>query len=497
MNNSVPCILIIKYYMLYLSMSVLILSRELSVTYKCNGKLEACGIIIEMNNKELGVIYISTYKPPGMSILAEEWLEFFEQFDCRILVLGDLNAHHISWGNNYSCGEGKKLFEAVVDSDLGVLNEGSWTTIPRNGYRRSAIDLSLVSIELVPFCKWRVIDETWGSDHFPVRIDIFGKVSRGRKAFSSKLYNYRTDWKQVKKDWFKSIPVVKEIISDDGIDPVKKYHSFMSIISEEIAGATLNRGQSRDESSNDNRRGNPVNTPAIWWNDRCERAIRIRKAAFMKYKFKSTFVNFIEYKKAEANSKIILRKEKKEHFLNFCSSLSFSTNEGRVWSKIKCMNKNYHRNEKMYAENVESKSSVLSSIDSLCPYWVPTRPLAVFDLSNKLIVNDSNIAFSNSFSFAEFKAALNGTKNKSSPGSDMIYYYTLKALPIELQKCLILILNELFFQNLYPEECSEFTVFFIPKANSRKYRSISMSQCILKLLERMVFNRLYGWLEKK
>nr|XP_012216460.1 PREDICTED: uncharacterized protein LOC105668589 [Linepithema humile] len=69
------------------------------------GKLEVCGARIFFNNGQLNII--SLYNPPASCISAYEWSSFFSQFQGDSVYLGDYNAHHPSWGNNYSCPVGR------------------------------------------------------------------------------------------------------------------------------------------------------------------------------------------------------------------------------------------------------------------------------------------------------------------------------------------------------------------------------------------------------
>lgn len=163
------------------------------------------------------------------------------------------------------------------------------------------------------------------------------------------------------------------------------------------------------------------------------------------------------------------------------------------------MSKNYQRDETAFAEDVDSKISVLKTIDDLCPCWVPTSPWA--PASEKNITNFEgnrhNSFLNEPLSSAEFLAALGDTKSRSIPGSDGIDYRILKALLQEIKNCLVRVLNDLFFGDLFPKTWNEFLVFIIPKADKKKFRPISMSQCMLKLMEKIIFNRIYGWLESR
>jgi hypothetical protein len=62
------------------------------------------------------------YRPPDKSIPDNKWLNFLSQFHDRFLVAGDFSAHHPLWGSPYACTEGNKLFSAIENKDICVIN---------------------------------------------------------------------------------------------------------------------------------------------------------------------------------------------------------------------------------------------------------------------------------------------------------------------------------------------------------------------------------------
>lgn len=91
--------------------------------------------------------------------------------------------------------------------------------------------------------------------------------------------------------------------------------------------------------------------------------------------------------------------------------------------------------------------------------------------------------------------AINSAKSSSSPGSDGIDYRIIREFNPKLRYCLLLIFNEIFILGEFPHEWNKFIVFFIPKKESNKFRPISLAQCLLKTLERMIYNCLNWWIE--
>jgi hypothetical protein len=46
----------------------------------------------------------------------ESWGRFLSQFQGTFLIAGDLNAHHLTWGDQRISTEGRKLIEAIEEN---------------------------------------------------------------------------------------------------------------------------------------------------------------------------------------------------------------------------------------------------------------------------------------------------------------------------------------------------------------------------------------------
>lgn len=99
------------------------------------------------------------------------------------------------------------------------------------------------------------------------------------------------------------------------------------------------------------------------------------------------------------------------------------------------------------------------------------------------------------FSFEEFNYALDHINKYSAPGYDKINYEILYALPEFMKSVLLNIYNEIIENGEFPDEWRNYLCIFIPKANSNKVRPISLAPCLLKLLEKMINERLVWWIE--
>jgi hypothetical protein len=79
----------------------------------------------------------------------ESWTQFFNQFAGKYLIVGDFNTHHPLWGNQDVFSEGRKLFNAIENSDLGILNSSEMTYRSKHYNTETAIDLAFVDYELL------------------------------------------------------------------------------------------------------------------------------------------------------------------------------------------------------------------------------------------------------------------------------------------------------------------------------------------------------------
>ncbi|XP_062557990.1 uncharacterized protein LOC134222860 [Armigeres subalbatus] len=116
----------------------------------------------------------SLYIPNGKhKDLRNKLVGTFESLPAPVLILGDVNGYHHSWGSRSDNTRGKLVFSAASDTGLTVLNDGSPTF--RRGTTESAIDVSLASSVIVGKLLWSSDDDSRGSDHMPIMLALNGK----------------------------------------------------------------------------------------------------------------------------------------------------------------------------------------------------------------------------------------------------------------------------------------------------------------------------------
>lgn len=311
--------------------------RSIKVKYTAGKKLEACGININLNQKPITII--SIYKLPDITLSTTQWEKFFNQFPEEFMIGGDFNAHHSSDPRNDSAGI--TLVDALDNLNLHCINNGSMTRFGSGLTHDSAIDLTISNCTSLLTARWEVIQEAWGSDHLPIKIEIMGSAKNHiRFNMSSRIYSSKTDWKAVQNNLLSRIPECTELRVASDIDCQSRYTSLMALVENCVKMSTPSRNK------------NPYNTSrtdfrksSMWWDEECEKAIRIRKAAFLKFKYISSQVNYEKYKQTDDDVRALFRRKKKSSFIDFCDSLNRTSNMRLVWQKIRAMSNKYHREE--------------------------------------------------------------------------------------------------------------------------------------------------------
>lgn len=133
------------------------------------------------------IFLVNIYRHPGLDTPLAFYLSLFNSLAeyNQVLFVGDFNAHHLNWGCVSQSDAGRKLMRAIEENDFVILNNGIPTFL-HNSACRSVIDLALASPLLAPLCSNSVLDDTYGSDHFPVATEI-RLLLRSSKKFCYKL----------------------------------------------------------------------------------------------------------------------------------------------------------------------------------------------------------------------------------------------------------------------------------------------------------------------
>ena len=220
-------------------------------------------------HESLTLNIMSVYLPKGPNEQNTEWLSTPDiQQKGKWLIGGDFNAHSPFWEKDCDLVTSNRLVENIVDSPFNLLNDGSVTRIPDNPHHRStAIDLSLISPELVPSCSWQTYSDPLGSDHLPIIVTLRNIHSHSNDNVEDKIpkYNYK------KADWnrFQCAIAVQDFstLSNENETVDSLFNTFKEIV---LRAADLSIPKIKAIHRTE-RNGN------IWWNEDCEKAVNNKK----------------------------------------------------------------------------------------------------------------------------------------------------------------------------------------------------------------------------
>lgn len=443
--------------------------RVINVNNILNHSLEICAVYLP----DLNVTVVSVYRPPNINVNKTDWENLFASFSTPAIIGGDFNAHHNLWGSTYENCTGRRLVEALDDSNYVVLNDGSPTRLTAPNAPPSPVDLTFVSSDLYTVCSWKVSSDTLGSDHFPIIICINIQYEPLKIIPTSK-------WKENAADWMKFEGTVLDNIKklDMSVNNPDMFTTFLECVA-----------RAADSSMPQKKSFTPTCARPCWFDDECSDAILKRKEALKKYKSLSNLENYLNYKKHEAIAKKILLNKSRSSWRAFVSGLNKNTPPSKIWNFIKKIsNKKYQLTKSPLTEEL-----IEELLNKLAPPYVNTKK----QLFNRK--NPNVDLLEKPFTIVELEKILENTVN-TSPGIDNITYSLISRLPEAAKICLLRIFNGWWVNNDYVTEMKKIVVCTILKPGKDEtiadsYRPISLLSCITKTFEKLVKVRLEWFFE--
>nr|CAI5855211.1 unnamed protein product [Callosobruchus analis] len=104
--------------------------------------IQACAVNISIKHRSLTLL--SVYCPPSIRTSSQIFLNIFNNCTCPTIIGGDFSGHHNLWSSYKINSPGSQIVNALNQSYLVLLNDGSATKISRSG-QNSAVDLSFAT----------------------------------------------------------------------------------------------------------------------------------------------------------------------------------------------------------------------------------------------------------------------------------------------------------------------------------------------------------------
>lgn len=187
------------------------------------------------------------------------------------------------------------------------------------------------------------------------------------------------------------------------------------------------------------------NNSVVWWDSKCARVIRLRKAAFKKWQFSGNLANFIAYKKRCALVKRTIKQKKRASLAKFAKIMRLDTDPKYVWRFCKVLKNKWTKDATLLPRNqIQRQTQARTALDKLSPLnYTPINPIPTPDCQN-------NDFLSSCFNFSEFNIALESKNQYSTLDKNGIDFEFLSRLPISFKLLLLDIFNEMYSMGEFP-----------------------------------------------
>ena len=422
----------------------------------------------------------------------------------RTIVVGDLNARSFLWNSPMEDLRGKLISDIVQEANFVALNERQPTHFASHTGSTSHIDVALASVDLATKCSWLALNNTLGSDHAPIRVNLHEKPEFG--------LSYVSRWKFSQANWPMFSQRCEEILTIETTydEDIELFNANITDKMLQAANCTVPRTKPKT--------GKRLK-PLTYWNDKIKDALRARNRARNKMQKSRDLDDCIEYKRLKAIAQRLIRTEAKNHWHEYCKTLNSSSKMTTVWRMAKRMNGEVKAPLKaafvsdnliydtdsgkaeLLVQQYASVSSTRNFSDSFRKYreTLETDEPGLFE--NDGPDTAENLPLNLDFRFSELRRAVTQCHNGSATGLDQIANDMLKQLPHVSLRTVLRLFNNIWQTGVLPNSWRHAVVLPVPKAGKdlqqpQSYRPISLTSCLCKLMERLVSNRLQWYLER-
>ena len=324
------------------------------------------------------------------------------------------------------------------------------------------------------------------SDHLPIFITINEPNLKLKKTFK------RINLKKVVWNQFSEY-LVNKFDYDEDVNHenyLTKYVEFVKLVYDSLKSANA--------IFPDNNSSNCKKEPqgSLWWNDQCKVLLEARRKAYHNYlsnDFTDNYDIFISKAKEASDG---FKVAKREGFEKFCSSLNPDSPIDEVCWGIKNLKRRFLNDplESTSEHRIDNNPLIHESFDKISRRFIYSdNVINSFEdhnsYENSLLCDDIMVD--------KVRVAIRNAKNKSAPGRDFITYQIVKQLPGVCVTWLTKMFNIILSTGIFPIEWRDYNVVFIPKGSNKGFSPIAMSNVFLKIVERVINDRLMWWLQSK
>lgn len=429
----------------------------------------------------LNVSILSLYIPTPHSSLIPDLYLIVSSLPAPVLILGDFNAHHVTWGSFKTDQFALALIELFDEFNLCVLNDGSPTRRPYPSQTPNSVpDLSISSASFSSLISWSVLSSTHGSDHFPILLSLLQSPLPCYDPSPSFKYRIsRADW----PSYYNNLDDLTSVLpTPTEANSLEIYQLFVSAIIDSANKCIPIKSSKKHRLS----------TP--WWDSDCSAAIKRRKEAERSYRVDMTTANFLLYQEAAAQATRLLSQKKKDGWRGFCESMSPKSPPSLVWRQLR------RYRGALNQLNVSCTDTSLW-LDGFASKLAPPSVPHMDSLPSSPSFVHSSDPLDAPFTSDELTLALDGLSD-SSPGIDNIPYSFIKKSSISTQNFYLSLVNTFYTTGTVPDAWKTQIIIPIVKpgkdpSNPNSYRPIALSSVLAKIMEILIKNRLEWFMESR
>lgn len=127
--------------------------------------------------KVANTTFVSVYIPHPNQNLLLEFNSIMSNIIGPYIILGDFNCKNTLWGSPSDDTNSFTLLDIIDSLNICIMNDGSATRRVSPLQQPSALDLTLVSVNLASCMSWKVLNSSFGSDHYPILSTIIQRFT--------------------------------------------------------------------------------------------------------------------------------------------------------------------------------------------------------------------------------------------------------------------------------------------------------------------------------
>ncbi|KAM7298149.1 hypothetical protein ISCGN_018773 [Ixodes scapularis] len=449
-------------------------AAQLDTSCYSSEQREVTAVSARLGDKD--IVVVSVYWRPHSTTNDEdaEWLKLLctrTIHPLPVLIGGDFNAHHTSWGSKSNTVRGRSVADNALVAGLVLANSPDAVTRRADSQQQDSTSPDVTWHSPSLRCSWAVVDDTWGSDHFPIIIGLGGKSrALATRTVSTTRWD---DFREVLAELPPHEPLFNRIIQ------AKEIVTRSVKVSAEAPTPDqhlLNLWESRIKAQHCYLEGGKLPPDRTRFN---------RASA-----------------EAKRYSLELSGKEWHDH----CTSFNGRTSPAKVWATMRGMTKN--QRQQTAGEDMALRLAISNEefASKAGPVFFPQECPASYDPAKVRFSipppqEHMDPSMERPFTMAELQGALFSiTKLHGAPGPDMITVPALRNLPEAAMQELLDIFNESWELGQLPAIWRHASVIPIPKPGRTPkqltdMRPISLTSHVGKLMERMALMRLEWHIE--